>query len=255
MKSLWSANKSCRTCFKQLSAEHNDNLFETTIKLIKLSDMLIACTSLPVMQNDGLPEVICGYCHAQLIAAYEFRTKCVDSEQKFRTQFESIKTETNTETKTRAAVRIGDPLPIWNHKVESNELAIIESDDEFNGHETLAELQWNKERQPKQESVPPDERIREKSERYFRQNFKRIQNQSDYKFGCKLCGSFFKRRYHLERHAKLHDSIGKPFECDECKYRFSDEQSLAKHKIRHTEQITEKHASVQLYPCTDCTES
>lgn len=217
--------------------------------------MLTAFTSLPVIQNDGLPEVICDYCNPQLISAYEFRKKCLDSEQKFRIHFESVKTE-NKPPQTDAVEPGGNLVPIWNHKKESNEFTIADNDDddannEFNG----GELHWHKDQEPKRESVPPDERIRQKSERYFRQNFKRIQNQIDYKFGCKLCGSYFKRRYHLERHSKLHDSVGKPFECNECKYRFIDEQSLTKHSIRHFEQITEKHASVQMYPCPDCTES
>lgn len=74
---------SCRTCSIELSTDHHE-LFETEINETKLSDMFIVCTSIELQPNDGLPDRICNHCHCLLIASYQFRLKCIETDVSFR---------------------------------------------------------------------------------------------------------------------------------------------------------------------------
>jgi transposase len=46
------------------------------------------------------------------------------------------------------------------------------------------------------------------------------------------CQRRFKTLYNLEKHRKLHDTIGK-YECEECGKRFIELSSLSNHRRRH----------------------
>lgn len=110
----------CRVCL--LNNQKNIEmlpLFNTTIKSITISGMFISCTKLPIQPNDGFPSFICRLCLVQLVEAYEFKSRCIKSNNLLRMSLNKKPIEspppptttTHTPTESFTAVKIEQNEP------------------------------------------------------------------------------------------------------------------------------------------------
>lgn len=75
--------KLCRACMTE--TDDKKTLFQNNNENnVKLSEMLSYCTSLQILDSDGLPNQICTVCELQLNSAYLFRKKCLVSDVELR---------------------------------------------------------------------------------------------------------------------------------------------------------------------------
>lgn len=79
----FNVDKLCRACMTE--TDDKKTLFQNNNENnVKLSDMLSYCTSLQILDSDGLPNQICTVCELQLNSAYLFRKKCLVSDVELR---------------------------------------------------------------------------------------------------------------------------------------------------------------------------
>lgn len=75
----------CRVCLATVAdGIQTATLFSTTYLTLNLCDMLSACTALLLEPDDGMPNLICANCLANLITAHEFRQQCYSTDAKLR---------------------------------------------------------------------------------------------------------------------------------------------------------------------------
>ncbi|ENN73684.1 hypothetical protein YQE_09714, partial [Dendroctonus ponderosae] len=80
----------CRLCM-----EKEDDLISifTNEETVPLTLRILACVSLEVFEDDGLPDKICHPCKFQLEKSYNFRKKCEQSDMKLRLHLKELKYE------------------------------------------------------------------------------------------------------------------------------------------------------------------
>lgn len=73
-------NKVCRVCLQEgiLTSVFNKNF------AIRHSDMMMYCTTVKILENDGLPSVLCNNCVYRLGVAYQFKQQCENSDMRLR---------------------------------------------------------------------------------------------------------------------------------------------------------------------------
>lgn len=74
----------CRSCLSEDRETINLLIFHDTVNNSKLSDEFFVCTNIQVTEDDDLPQSICIACMKDLVAAYNFRLRCENSEKCLR---------------------------------------------------------------------------------------------------------------------------------------------------------------------------
>lgn len=75
---------SCRACFNPILTDNYNSLYLTTIGQTKLCDLFTDISTIHIDQHDELPQIVCDQCQTVLVLANEFRTKCLNSDRRFR---------------------------------------------------------------------------------------------------------------------------------------------------------------------------
>ncbi|KAG5883225.1 hypothetical protein JTB14_011417 [Gonioctena quinquepunctata] len=80
-----SIDKICRTCLSEASNMRSVfSIEESTGENLRLFEMLIACASVQVMSNDGLPSQVCLQCVHYITRAFSFKQLCERSDNTLR---------------------------------------------------------------------------------------------------------------------------------------------------------------------------
>lgn len=334
----------CRVCLATVAdGIQTATLFSTTYQRLNLCDMLTACTSLALDPNDGLPNLICANCLANLITSHEFRVQCLNTDQKLREilQMSCVKvdlvedrkvvvkvdetpapgadgpadSDSNSAEMQQVETLYDDAEPLI-EEVDCNEYlddddihAVAEESVEAADHDSMLDeeqllddddgvdykptasdgddtdtedIPLRKQRHTAGQSLAapsrghPAARAAEnasaaaaadggpsmgKRMRKLPAKFAaavgaaqsmaaaertaaslgamRGRKPEIQEFPCNVCGEMFYKQYRLNAHMNTHAVSKKYFECDKCKVRFFSEQALARHRVKHDENISE----------------
>lgn len=330
----------CRVCLATVAdGIQTATLFSTTYQRLNLCDMLTACTSLALDPSDGLPNLICANCLANLITSHEFRMQCLNTDQKLReillmsgvkdglvesvetednkpdlkmedgqtVELESAEYDVNSAEMQQVETLYDDNEPLI-EEVDVNEYlddddinATVENEssaqdadesgaaaDEVMGEEEMVDDDDGVDYKPtpsdvdseneediplrKLRTAPKTGAIAPKSTSQSTAELgKRIRKlpaklaaaasaanamalaertaaslrtlkarkPDIQEFPCNVCGEMFYKQYRLNAHMNTHAVSKKYFECDKCKVRFFSATALARHRVKHDENISE----------------
>ncbi|KAJ8916253.1 hypothetical protein NQ315_016393 [Exocentrus adspersus] len=97
----------CRTCkgtgqpMRPLPTRPLFSYYKNLFPRVRICDMLMACASIEISHNDGLPVQICGTCLDRLAAAYIFKRQCERTDVSLRQYVQIIKNSDYTGNNTR----------------------------------------------------------------------------------------------------------------------------------------------------------
>lgn len=80
----------CRVCLEKGNSPARLTPIFDPIKPPHFPNLIMACASVNIVQNDGFPSLICSKCIAKLHVAYQFKQTCETSDAKLRQYFNSI---------------------------------------------------------------------------------------------------------------------------------------------------------------------
>lgn len=292
----------CRVCLATVAdGIQTATLFSTTYQQLNLCDMLNACTALLLDPNDGLPNLICANCLANLITAYDFRVQCHNTDQKLRDilQMAQPKLDAGEDAANTSAVKVerdgqqyggDDGAGGEEHLIEElydDPLDVIEEDDGVSttnnndeGDGAAADPVDNDEYRPdasdadsddediplkklrgKRQSKSPASQVARPKRGKYKLKTPKVEKPQAEKvaavtppvitgpfrqtvlvpevFPCTLCDLVFNKLYRLNAHMNTHAVSKKYFECDKCKVRFFSDHALARHRVKHGENMAE----------------
>ncbi|XP_044742582.1 zinc finger protein 501-like [Chrysoperla carnea] len=241
----------------------------TSIMLYNIIDMIKACTSVKIIQNDELPHQVCEICLARLQNAFNFKELCENSDYELRQIY--------IKKRQKEEITIEDvKLESYECKSETSELLTEqneskwfedkpEPEDQQNDLEDYDEMVESKgdndttdsENECLSKRIERSKRKLEKTEKYNCElckhtfdgvwrlgvHMKRIHNAEGKQ--CTKCSLICYHELHLEAHERTH--IDKKFTCDICNKNFANSRKLKKHKIAHS--------TDRPYHCTQCDKS
>uniref|UniRef100_A0A1Y1LA66 Protein krueppel n=1 Tax=Photinus pyralis TaxID=7054 RepID=A0A1Y1LA66_PHOPY len=211
--------KICRSCM----CEGTDmkSVFEAKAAeegQILLADMLMACTSIQITTDDGLPVQLCVSCETKLDCAFEFKQQC----QK-------------TDVKLRGLTNQGSP----NRCVKEESLDIVVQPDLGDSFiDRSVDSDCSEAPNPKLHPMHDlftcsycQKVLRTKKGLKIHQR----RHTGEKMRSCHLCQAKFTRTNHLRRHLETHNKSNKSSShvCVECGAAFSKAIQLSKHKKEH----------------------
>lgn len=277
-----SIKQSCRSCACPTNNDIDDHTTITTLVCtapnkspIKLCDMFTICTSIPITKDDGLSDRICSECQTLLISAYDFRLKCIETDDKMRTKLEAIEISEaikHEENHTSSSVLTMDSFDI---KVEPELPKLLSTDDcddddrqttyddpfdcanknehndsDFDYEDCLPLKVAKVSKKTKRPKAIKTASCNTCGKQFERARLKKhicideqkclpiwvpAKTRSKKEHKCHVCGKLFDKNIRRERHLRFHDATGKPFECPTCKYRFATEGSMRRHEVKHSQ--------------------
>ncbi|KAF7287155.1 hypothetical protein GWI33_002526 [Rhynchophorus ferrugineus] len=263
-------NKLCRTCLTE-----NDEMRsvfvpdESTGQNMTIADMLMNFTNVQVINEDGLPPLVCLQCILQISRAFSFKQLCEQSDTNLRQYLgkPTIKLAPKREDSIQSTVSFSDSLLL--DSLNGNSSSSDSEPDDFNEEITIfsqngntenneklvaqkqllkiVKLQKNKDRKRKLCSKETDKNgVRKRPahtcnvcKKQFL-NFKAFRKHlrthiEDRPFKCKQCPRSFTEENFLNNHMRTHiPEEEKPHECAICKKRFIHPTLLQRHLMRHT---------------------
>lgn len=276
---------SCRVCLvSNVEGIQMAALFTTTYKhSLNICDMLTTCTSLDLSPTDGLPNLICTNCLANLITAYEFHLQCHKTDEEIRLTL-GILSKSNNILISNSATKENVPLTLVNESDQQQsetikvEIDVLTTDipisddltddiDPKQECEVLMQIDVNDDDEINEERLQDDDSESdyiaaldpatdsEDDVPLRKPKVKSVKVKKKKEFPCLVCGKMFNKNYRLIRHSNVHNSYGKPYECETCKIRFASESSLIRHAIKHTEALSETtiiNERPRIYKCPEC---
>ncbi|XP_055712045.1 zinc finger protein 271-like [Phlebotomus papatasi] len=242
----------CRICLNVVDSGASLNLFTSFVDNLSLGQLLNSCTDIiPVVEHDGLPEMICFNCSKLLRSAYNFKILCESSDQQIRnallssTKNPAIESELETnvpdffEDDTVSVYHVDYPYEGDFHEFEDSLCSNERNRTDFTGNSTEMDIASEemisvKEEPPEivQETVvikrartkkPPDPEAAEKPANSQEKNSKQ----------CDFCGLVFRTNGGLRIHKKIH--LGeRPHTCTYCEKSFRTRLALKIHIRSHT---------------------
>ncbi|XP_018320821.1 zinc finger protein 502 [Agrilus planipennis] len=274
--------KICRFCLDENGPF--TNIYEKDPQqVVPLPLQMMACVSIEVFPNDGMPQLICRACRYQTQQAYRFKTTCKkadDALKLFLATGNLVKpAELSNESKKR------NLLPIQNEsghtkksKTNDGNSPVVYSVTTDN-KESQSELQISTKGENETEMLDFDQNSKnqissEESETQEEGNENSITKVSHVRtdvFSCPHCERSFPLQQLLDLHMKNHDRQ-RNFECDECGRKFFTKYDLGKHFQTHLnskpftcvvcrkqfsrESLLHRHEKIHVqapkYLCTEC---
>ncbi|XP_058821548.1 zinc finger protein 41 [Topomyia yanbarensis] len=200
----------------------------------KILEKILCCASVQIVENDGLPQHICTKCFADLETAYAFRTRCEDSDLKFRQRLAAIKHFEDADNCVE-----NENVPTQ-HNVdnEGNDNIDYASDPEPTVCAVLTET--DAEFQPETNERYPDQQEKQKRKSYAcetcqevfeirRDYFVHIRTHGKQRFRCKLCSKWFSRKSEFLIHKRRHLGQVERVPCNQCSMDFNSRVALLRH--------------------------
>ncbi|XP_044731754.1 zinc finger protein 845-like [Chrysoperla carnea] len=192
--------KVCRICMKF------DKTF-LSITTFKIIDMLIACTSVQIWENDALPNQICHDCFLQLQNTIHFKELCENSDQTFRQIIQDNK------------------IDLSNNQNDFNNVKKEEFED-YADDDSLIDI--------KEEGIPENTANENTLENIKIESGHNECNQSETKeenktFNCEKCNKEFKKIQNLGQHMNREHKV-KALNCNKCELKFYHPLHLKQHQ-------------------------
>lgn len=237
------------------------SLFTTSINSIILSEMFHAIV--PMIEiNDELPHSICTNCIANLVVAYEFQLQSIKSDSDIRSlglTFKDIDSkEQIIKDDVSVEILLGEDVPdseclspnsvqLTETKVENIE--ICRENLSSNKSEDCKDDSAFKSADDKLDLSKTDLKLSENS-----MNQKKTKNSSMHQ--CMECEKTFDKLSRLQRHAKIHNTNGKPWSCESCSQRFKNLANLLRHQIKHSNEMAINTTTINnkpnIFQCIEC---
>ncbi|XP_044727283.1 zinc finger protein 260-like isoform X2 [Chrysoperla carnea] len=254
-------DKVCRICMK----------FEKTflsITSFQIIDMIIACASVQIWENDNLPNQICNACFLQLQNAKNFKELCENSDNTFRQIIEQNNLSNNQNNFDNVKDEEFEDYADDNSIVDVKEEDIHENTTNENTLEKVKiTIGYNEDNLKKLETTKHEE----ESDGYESAKDEESETET---FTCEECNQEFKKVWILGKHMQRKHRA-KPLNCSECKLKFfhplhlKQHQELTHNPLNLTCKICNKvlkdiyslrdhkltHSNQKLRPCERCDES
>ncbi|XP_044731744.1 gastrula zinc finger protein XlCGF57.1-like [Chrysoperla carnea] len=209
-------DKVCRICMK----------FEKTflsITSFQIIDMIIACASVQIWENDNLPNQICNACFLQLQNAKNFKELCENSDNTFRQIIEQNNLSNNQNNFDNVKDEEFEDCADDNSIVNVKEEDIHENTTNENTLEKIKiTIGYNEDNLKKLETTKHEE----ESDGY--ESAKDEENEIT-TFTCEKCNQEFKKVWILGKHMQRKHRA-KPLNCSECKLKFFHPLHLKQHQ-------------------------
>ncbi len=252
----------CRVCLAR--NVEVASLFTTSINTIILAEMFTAISPM-IDINDSFPHSICTNCIANLVVAYEFQQQSIKSDGDIRVALGLLSKDLDSKDHIikedgNVEVLLGEmeELPIVECPSPNN-FEVTENNIEMNDETIKENASCNKsiefdepiglaviDHPPTTDSKP---KLTENS-----MNQKMTKNGSVHQ--CLGCEKSFDKVSRLQRHAKIHDTTGKPLSCDFCSQRFANLANLLRHQIKHSNELAMNTTVINNKPssfqCNEC---
>ncbi|XP_044731663.1 zinc finger protein OZF-like [Chrysoperla carnea] len=212
-------DKVCRICMKF------DKKF-LSITSFKIIDMIIACASVRIWENDDLPNQICENCFLQLQNTVTFKQLCETSDNAFRQIIK--KSKINLPNNQNDSVNVKDEQ-FDDYQDDNSSIDIKEED--------FSEIRddYNEDNFEKSETNSfLDIKNKDKSELKLEEENDSIKNIKDEeeveeKFACEKCNKEFKKIWVLGQHMHYKHRV-KQLKCSDCKMKFYHPLHLKQHQ-------------------------
>ncbi|CAH0557337.1 unnamed protein product [Brassicogethes aeneus] len=218
-------DKVCRSCLCENEDMHN--VFESTAEnegeTIKLSDMMMACASVSVTNNDGLPTLLCSICENKLNIAYQFKQQCEKSDSTLR----QITNQVESKPKQEDIVVQPD---------------LYDDDDDEPLSKFGVKRKRGRPKKVKQSLFTCTYCNKDLLTKKGLRLHERKHTGEKLKY-CFICSSQFTRTNHLLRHLGTHDKPGLEHDCSDCSEKFAKAADLMQHRKIH--EVNDNDAQVK----------
>ncbi|XP_044727339.1 zinc finger protein OZF-like [Chrysoperla carnea] len=220
--------KVCRICMKF------DKTFLSIISF-NIIDMIIACASVQIWENDDLPNQICHACFLQLQNTINFKQLCENSDHAFRQIIEQNKINNENDfiniknEEIEEYARNFSPLDIKDEEIAHNE-------EESKKSEQNNALEIKNIEKPESNKIQIQTKSEEESDTC--EDIEDDDNTTE-KFSCEKCNREFKKLWVLGKHMHRIHKV-KALKCNQCKLKFyhplhlKEHQELTHNKLNHT---------------------
>lgn len=250
----------CRVCLTR--NVEVASLFTTTINAITLSEMFT--TIVPMIDiNDTVPHSICTNCIANLVVAYEFQLQSIKSDCDIRSAlglaFKDVDSKEHIlKESVNVEVLMDEDSPDVECPSDNNfELMENKGENDEQSKDNVSSIIVDNVNDDvplysaADDVVPPktDSKLSENS-----MNQKKTKNSSVHQ--CSECDKSFDKLSRLQRHAKIHNTDGKPWSCESCSQRFANLPNLLRHQIKHSNEMAMNTTIINNKPdsfhCNEC---
>ncbi|GLV37730.1 uncharacterized protein CBL_06569 [Carabus blaptoides fortunei] len=208
-------NRICRAC--KCESTNMCSVFErneATGRNARLDEMLMACASVQIVSNDGLPGYICQKCIKVLSNAYDFKQQCETTDSSLRDYLKAkgIKQEgTHTQhnnDQQELHNQLLDFSAMYNEfQAKAAEAAVVKIDPDF--------------------SAAVDVELQLKSNR----DYVEIIDNDKIIFTCNTCNKVFYTLEGLKSHKRIH--TGEMYKCNICNKEYTRANHLQRHMTSH----------------------
>ncbi|XP_044265308.1 zinc finger protein 665-like [Tribolium madens] len=250
-------NNICRICL-----ERNPKLMPIfdPIKPPHFSILIMACASVQVLEDDGLPPYICQKCISKLNIAFQFKTQCESSDAKLRqcfqnfhnlpsapdlTGFIDVKKDgehlvtfpenTNNNTNQLEQVQVNEHIQETNDSLEQPQLQPLQNVN-IEPTTSLHDLDKNTLTELKIEFTDlkhPDIDLKVEDLALIGLNQPKSAKKPTKQHQCDTCGKVFRTKPGLIHHIRIHTGE-RPYVCHLCDKRFINGGHLHTHMRTHT---------------------
>ncbi|XP_044731719.1 zinc finger protein 501-like [Chrysoperla carnea] len=235
-------DKICRICMKF------DKTF-LSITSFKIIDMIIACASVQIWENDDLPNQICHACFLQLQNTISFKQLCENSDNSFRQIIQrnkinlsnnqidfDIKLNENQITKS-------EQQRITHENIKDDDVIKPFTCDKCNkAFQKVWILGQHMHRKHRAKALKCSEcELKLYHPLHLKEHQELIHNQSN--LTCDVCNKVLKDIYKLKRHKLIHLSAS--LHCQQCDKTFKDKFRLKSHN-KEVHSATEKYAACHI---------
>ncbi|KAK5646055.1 hypothetical protein RI129_004519 [Pyrocoelia pectoralis] len=187
----------------------------------RIDEMLMACTSVEVNYEDGLPQVICRDCSDQLTHLYRFKQLCESTDATLREYLRVVKDNSNVKVEysiQSSQLEVG--------KVESIPVPVTEHDITYIAEELEAEVDCGA-----MNNIKPDPDDQDVVLSSIDDDFIRFIENSQVLLTCRTCSKCFTTLDGLKCHKRLHS--GSLFKCKQCGKQYTRQNHLQRHELLH----------------------